>query len=1307
MHIHNKNQFTVVVVAAFVVLFLSSVIAGYISVSKKEVAQAVHGSEQNDARDAYIEARDIYSNAVEELEAYNNAVPAFDPEVDPPPYTDAEIEELRRARDAAEVTFENSIDDVNLSWGTLPSGSITEGSSFTLTGSNLGRISTVSVAEGDGNVERIGGTRSYRVLNGDSCRRRFKVTYWRTVIVDKTLPASRRGEMIEDEKTGTRYFYLTVKQPKYEARTGTPDARGSWRDTGSSILSCADSYGPGTFNDRFSGWLETRESDLNCSSLSPTDPYYIPTIKNAGWCTDAPVVDDEDIFNTDRVEDVFTSGGADIKVGSVGETIQLDSSATRFFARGNIKVSLGGVVQTLTPSQNSTLSFTIHEDTPLCSDEIVIQNLIDGDAIPEDRTVRTGFLVVPKVESAGAVSSIYISSFTPDSGSSGTVVELTGAFGTSRDFVRVLFGGDDQPVSNGTPVEFFEMDKPWSQYSIYPLVPRLAETGRIKVVACDVDYTAVSASDFAVTEEPAIFYFDPLWGQSGSAVEQFSVYGENFDATLEVKINEVGANYSVVSDQEILVSIPPSATTGKITVCKAGDCIDSQTDFYIQSVPPYQLALGLPEISDVTPRYYESGNRLVINGRNLSSTLWFGTVSAVGTVSGGGERVTVFVPAGANGPMRICNNNGCTSDHFFHEYTEYDEETVTDASLFVSEASGGSLIRDESIEAVSGTDPSTTCDENNPAPQILSVSTSSEYVGHTDSGERNNEAAFTITGCHFGPSQYSGYVLFNNTKQLDVISWGKNSIRTAVPFDATSGHLSVVAWTGQHGYAARASSSFHVKPVIQKLGLNRGAQGQIIDILGSDFCPPSGSCQAGTVLFGIYPGVEDEGREADIYAWNDKRIRVAIKSDGETEKDWGGVVKVIRSDGIESRPIGELVSGDGREQLMTLKDQESYFYRLPRIFSLSPQTVVLDRAKLVGVNGDGFWGDKNIPEAFIANEGETPTIDIYRTRLTEERVNQGTTDEDDRQYQTYSSMSVPTTTRHGRQSVVFSNWDGAFAQARPSTNNDRLDLRAVADADMDITGSSALLTITGGLTPGFHLYGNTLLSNIVVASVDVKPTKFNVLPQDENDRERNIQSIQLVFPKEDADANRFRNVHVGVVQYGEGEKTGMAWIRQEQREDENGERVSLFDDILEYNDIPGYERCNADGEECELLYPGVGGNNENDRLVGYGYMSPNPLIVKLPPPVISSLSKTQFQSFKGRTSFQQRDSHHVEPVTIRGKNFRSGARVFVDNKNVPVTVTPTVLYIKIPIGELSPGRHTIKVRNTDGEESNNKFIQVQ
>ncbi|MBT6757608.1 MAG: hypothetical protein HOA84_04685, partial [Candidatus Jacksonbacteria bacterium] len=54
MQIHNKNQFTVVVVAAFVVLFLSSVIAGYISVSKKDIAQAVHGTSLDDERDAYV-----------------------------------------------------------------------------------------------------------------------------------------------------------------------------------------------------------------------------------------------------------------------------------------------------------------------------------------------------------------------------------------------------------------------------------------------------------------------------------------------------------------------------------------------------------------------------------------------------------------------------------------------------------------------------------------------------------------------------------------------------------------------------------------------------------------------------------------------------------------------------------------------------------------------------------------------------------------------------------------------------------------------------------------------------------------------------------------------------------------------------------------------------------------------------------------------------------------------------------------------------------------------------------------------------
>ncbi|MBT6301396.1 MAG: hypothetical protein HOJ15_03155 [Candidatus Jacksonbacteria bacterium] len=1275
MQIHNKNKFTVVVVAAFVVLFLSSVIAGYISVSKKDIAQAVHGTSLDDERDAYVAARDA------------------------DPYdSDAAF--------AALLDLETAINDVNLSIS-QNTFSISRGGSFTLTGENFGRMkkSDIIIKGSDpinggysvdyGGSVSVGsstsvGDRDSMVItvSGDgACSRRVIIPYWETI---KNENVSTGAVTITDVDTPvrTKTIYLTVDHSVHKAKTGSPTAESSWRTGFSSARTCNNAFD--SFGGGFTGWLHSY--DETCSG----------TNEETRWCEVPPDVSGS--LNASRVggDDTHDIGGDTVKIGSAEEIIRL--SGKKFFAGGNVGIEIGGIDHTsrIVQSSNSTIDFTIDPDTPLCSDEIIVKNIIPVDQTTqpqEDREDKEGFLVVPKVDTAGAVSSVYITRFTPDSGSAGTVVQLTGGFGPSRSAVDVLF--------NETPVEFFEMDKPWTPLEVYPLVPRGAETGKIKVIACAGGFTAESQTDFTVTEEPAIFYFDPLWGEPESAVEKITVYGENFDTTLQVKINNTSANYSVVSEQEIEVTIPATATTGKITVCKAGDCIDSVTDFYVQSVPPYQLALKLPEISNVTPRYYESGNRLVINGRNLSSTLLFGDASAVGTVNGAKTRVTVFVPAGANGLMKVCNNNGCTSDHFFHEYKDYDAAIETDSELFVSEASGGSLIRDESIEAVSNTEPGTACNENNPSPQILSVSTSSEYVGHTDSGERNEEDALTISGCHFGPSQYSGYVLFNNTKQLNVISWGKNSIRTAVPFDATSGHLSVVAWTGQHGYAARASSEFNVKPVIQKLGLNRAAQGQIIDILGSDFCPPTGACSVGSVRFGIYPGGEDEGVEAKIYAWSDKRIRVAIQGGEEIAKDWGGGVKIIRSDGVESRPEGELEAGDGREQLLTLREQSNYFYRLPRILSLSPQTIELDRAKLVGINGDGFWGDKNIQTTFVDEKNEMPTIDLYRTRLADDRVNQGTSDEDDRQYQTYASMSVPTTIRNGRQSVVVSNWDGSFAQARPSTSRDMLYLRAIADADMSVTGDSTLLTITGGLVPGFHLYGNTLLPNIVVASTDVKPSELNILSQDDRDRERNIQSIQLVFPKEDADANRFRNVHVGVVQYGDGEKTGVAWIRQEQTTNNDGDLISIFDDILEYNDIPGYERCNADGEECVLLYPGVGGNSENDVFVGYGYMSPNPLIVKLPAPVIDSLSKTQFQSFKGRTSLQQRDSHHVEPITVRGKNFRTGTKVFVDNKNVAVTVTPTVLYIKIPIGELTPGRHTIKAKNTDGEESNYKFIQVR
>ena len=691
-----------------------------------------------------------------------------------------------------------------------------------------------------------------------------------------------------------------------------------------------------------------------------------------------------------------------------------------------------------------------------------------------------------------------------------------------------------------------------------------------------------------------------------------------------------------------------------------------------------------------------------MRGRNLGTQTYFGPKSAIGTLNADATQLVVTAPDGALDPLLVCNAKGCTSDHFVHEFLDYGTARVN-IPLITHASADAATVREQTVVSSSSTAPTSSCVANNPAPQITNVSALSQYVGYDRVGKRNSESTLTISGCHFGPSTYKGFILFNDTKQLDVISWTDTAIEVGVPFDAISGSLSVVAFTGQVGYAGRASSPFTVSPTIQKLSPNHAVRKQIIDIWGTDFCGNSATCTPGEVRFGIYPGIEDVGVKATVFAWNNRRIRVSVPDDSAEKKDWGGIVKVIRSDGAVSHPVPNVdTTKKGSDIIALLKQSSSYFYRLPRIFSLAPDTVLIDQPRSVVFEGEAFFADKNINSAFIDLARKTPTIDIYKWRIKDESVTQGVEGYVTPAYDARGRMTVPVHIPPGRQSVVWRNWDGAFAQARPSTRYDRRDLRTVASASLKIIGDQVLATITGGFDPAYAMFGATYVPGISVSSWQVRPTALRVMPQTLAEAEEHVRTVQAFFPKEDADDMRFRATDIGVVQYKQNEDSfGTAFIEQGQYRDESGVLVNNFD-VTEYNDIPQYQSCSMidDTRRCVLLYPGV--EWEGAEFVSWGTFANNPLIVKAPPPKIEFVSQTTFPKYQVNSRSQ------TVPITLSGSQFRQGALAYVDTKPVPtIYSTPTVVFVRIPLGELARGRHIVKIVNRDGTASNVKYIQVQ
>jgi hypothetical protein len=157
-----------------------------------------------------------------------------------------------------------------------------------------------------------------------------------------------------------------------------------------------------------------------------------------------------------------------------------------------------------------------------------------------------------------------ISSFSPSSGNVGTSVTINGNNFTGVNAVR--FNGVSASWT------FVNDDR------VTATVPSGATTGRITVTTGAG--TATSSSNFTVTtgNAPTISSFSPSSGNVGTSV---TINGNRFTGVTSVRFNGVSANYSFVNDDRVIATVPPGATTGRISVTTPGGTGTSSSDFTV------------------------------------------------------------------------------------------------------------------------------------------------------------------------------------------------------------------------------------------------------------------------------------------------------------------------------------------------------------------------------------------------------------------------------------------------------------------------------------------------------------------------------------------------------------------------------------------------------------------------------------------------------------------------------------------------------------------------------------------------------
>lgn len=231
-----------------------------------------------------------------------------------------------------------------------------------------------------------------------------------------------------------------------------------------------------------------------------------------------------------------------------------------------------------------------------------------------------------------------ISSFTPGSGSPGSVVVVTGlnfVSGTTASF-------------NGTAATTTYN----SATQLTAVVPGGATTGPLTVT--NANGTGTSAASFTVTATPAptITGMSPMTGPVGTVV---NLTGSNFTGVTAVRLGTVAVTtYTVNSATSLTATVPVGAVTGRFYVEAAGGMAQSAVFAVMQP----------PTITSFSPSVGPEGTVVTINGTNFggTSSVTFGGVAATTFTVNSSMKITATVPVGAlTGTIGVTTPAGTTA----------------------------------------------------------------------------------------------------------------------------------------------------------------------------------------------------------------------------------------------------------------------------------------------------------------------------------------------------------------------------------------------------------------------------------------------------------------------------------------------------------------------------------------------------------------------------------------------------------------------------------------------------------------------
>jgi hypothetical protein len=469
-----------------------------------------------------------------------------------------------------------------------------------------------------------------------------------------------------------------------------------------------------------------------------------------------------------------------------------------------------------------------------------------------------------KSTSAGSFTVVLaptVASFTPDAGPVGTGVTITGTG----------LAGATKVTFNGKTAAFGVV----SATRITATVPVGATGGRIAVTT--PAGVATSSSTFTVSVAPSITSFVPIEGPVRTVV---TLAGTGFTGATKVTFNGTSGSFTVRSSTQIFVTVPTSATSGKIAVTGLGGTATSAARYTVTPAP---------SVSSFTPTSGPVGTNVTISGQGFTGTT---AVTFNGTEANfrvvGSTRITATVPAGAtSGRIAVTNPGGKGTSAT--SFTVIGAPTITSfapssgpvgtkVTVTGTRFTGATAVTINGIKAsvfsvVSATQVSAT---------VPSGATSGPIAVTTPGGTGTSAAGFTVipapTVSFFTPaSGPAGTVVtivgsalgeafavrFSNLG-ASFTQVSATQITATVPYGASSGPITVTT----RGGVGTSASSFTVIPTPSITRLNRasGKRGGIVAIGGTGFGDSRGT---GSVRFG--------SKSCTAYiSWSDTKISCRV-----------------------------------------------------------------------------------------------------------------------------------------------------------------------------------------------------------------------------------------------------------------------------------------------------------------------------------------------------------------------------------------------------------------------------------------------